>query len=258
MLPIRCSGRSEKGIKVSTNQAFIEFQTRAIFIFEQSQVGCARSEPRPGSSPLCAIRATVVSIRHSPLLTGSTLLTLLSPLSLLSFSLPPLWPLGFRLTTLLSRAFRRKPTPREDTEFRYVYTRTVLSFSIVLKRTRRHLGKRAPIHHEYQGKQRGRRRGEGDGERQGFRGREVWDQRNQEASRGELSCFFSLSIRFLEISYPRYEFTRLYVSIYTHVHTKARTTRRFTPRFRATLLGHGIIYDFTGSSHSESKVDRNF
>lgn len=101
---------------ISTNQAFIEFQTRAIFIFEQSQVGYARSGPRPGSSPLCAIRATVVSTRHSPLLTGSTLSHPPFP------SFFPLCPLGFRLTTLLSRAFRRKPTPREDTEFCYVYT----------------------------------------------------------------------------------------------------------------------------------------
>lgn len=127
---ISCSDTSRKCIKVSTNQAFIEFQTRAIFIFEQSQVGCARSEPRPGSSPLCAIRATVVSTRHSPLLTGSTLSH--PPFPSLSFSHSPLCPLGFRLTTLLSRAFRRKPTPREDTELRYVYTRTALSFSTVL------------------------------------------------------------------------------------------------------------------------------
>lgn len=74
---------------ISTNQAFIEFQTRAIFIFEQSQVGYARSELRPGSSPLCAIRATVVSTRHSPLLTGWSLSYPPFP----SFSPPQ--PLGF-------------------------------------------------------------------------------------------------------------------------------------------------------------------
>lgn len=48
------------------NQGFIEFQTRAIFIFEQSRVGgrSARSGAgESGSSPLYAIRATVV--RHT-------------------------------------------------------------------------------------------------------------------------------------------------------------------------------------------------
>jgi len=50
----------------SANQEFIGFQSRAIFIFEQSQVGRARGEPGSGSSSLCAIRATVVGTHSTP------------------------------------------------------------------------------------------------------------------------------------------------------------------------------------------------
>lgn len=42
-LPIRRSDRIPCSIMHSTNQGFIEFQSRAIFIFEQSQVGCTRA-----------------------------------------------------------------------------------------------------------------------------------------------------------------------------------------------------------------------
>lgn len=53
-------------IAPSANQRFIVFQTRAIFIFEQSQVGRARSVSGSGSSSLCAIRATVIGTRSTP------------------------------------------------------------------------------------------------------------------------------------------------------------------------------------------------
>lgn len=61
--------RGDTGIRViarSANQGFIAFQTRAIFIFEQSQVGRARSVPGSSSSSLCAIRATVIGTRSTP------------------------------------------------------------------------------------------------------------------------------------------------------------------------------------------------
>lgn len=111
-----------RAIAGSANQGFIEFQSRAIFIFEQSQVGCARSEPGPGSSSLCAIRATVVGTHSTPDWFDSSAAHL-SSLSLALFPLPthslglplPRSPSGLRLTTLLSRAFRRKPTSCEDT-----------------------------------------------------------------------------------------------------------------------------------------------
>lgn len=138
--PIRCSGTSRKDIMISTNQAFIEFQTRAIFIFEQSQVGYARSELRPGSSPLCAIRATVVSTRHSPLLTGCSLSHRPFP----SFS-PPL-PLGFSPDdAALSGISPETDAARGHGVLLRVHIS--LSFSSLVTPTRRHLAQRT-IHHE--------------------------------------------------------------------------------------------------------------
>lgn len=121
---------------ISTNQTFIEFQTRAIFIFEQSQVGCARSELRPGSSPLCAIRATVVSSRRSPLLTGWSLSHLPFP----SFFPSAPWIFAWRRCSLghFAGNWRRARA-------RSIVTCTHCStFFIVYKQTRRHL-----VHHTY-------------------------------------------------------------------------------------------------------------
>lgn len=66
-IQISSSGNTLRSTGSSTNHRFIEFQTRAIFIFEQSQVGRARSELRPGSSlsALFAPQSSVGATLHS-------------------------------------------------------------------------------------------------------------------------------------------------------------------------------------------------